>query len=77
MEKKVTKWLGSCNCDICKKDIKKAKENLYDTATIYGPWATMCQSCYESTGIAVGQLGTGLGQEYALNDKGEYEKVRG
>jgi hypothetical protein len=32
----------------------------YDAATMMGPWAYMCQSCFELNGT--GQLGLGKGQ---------------
>jgi len=41
-------------CDICKKQ----KAN-YDGKTLMGPWAYMCQECFDSQGVG---LGTGLGQ---------------
>lgn len=46
------------DCDICKK--QKAK---YDGKTLMGPWAYMCQSCYDTSGVG---LGTGLGQELVV-----------
>lgn len=32
------------SCDICKQPA------LYDGKTIHGPWAYMCQSCFEAIG---------------------------
>jgi hypothetical protein len=36
----------------------------YDAATVMGPWAYMCQSCFELNGT--GKLGLGLGQRLEL-----------
>lgn len=33
---------------------------LYDGMTVYGPWAYMCQGCFDLHGI--GTLGLGKGQ---------------
>lgn len=36
----------------------------YDAATLMGPWAYMCQSCFELN--STGQLGLGKGQRLEL-----------
>ena len=68
-------WSSSSKCDFCGKDCGSV---LYDALTKYmgmqGPWATMCQKCYEKHGIGV--LGLGLGQKYELKD-GKYVKTGG
>ena len=46
-------------CDICKTETAR-----YDAATLYGPWAYMCQSCFEVN--STGQLGIGRGQKLEL-----------
>jgi len=42
-------------CDFCKDS-----DALYDAATVYGPWANQCQSCFDLHGLG---LGLGLGQK--------------
>lgn len=49
------------NCDVCGGTAK------YDTKTIFGPWANLCQDCYGTHGI--GKLGTGFGQELVLAEE--------
>lgn len=56
-------WSSSHKCDFCQKDCGKV---LYDAATKYGPWATMCEDCWKKQGAGV--LGPGFGQRYELND---------
>ena len=63
-------WLGSHTCDFCHKEIT---DILYDAKTKYGPWATMCNSCFFNNGLG---LGLGLGQKYKLNN-GKFIKVEG
>lgn len=41
-------------CDICGKPAE------YDGRTIQGPWAYMCESCFNTHGVG---LGTGIGQK--------------
>jgi hypothetical protein len=46
-----------------------------DGATIYGPWANMCESCHKRMGMG---LGTGRGQLYEWNQAtGSYQKIDG
>ena len=66
------KWLGNTQCDFCHKECIK---DLYDAVTVYGPWATMCKSCFEKN--SNGLLGTGYGQHYQKNDNGEFIKIEG
>lgn len=42
-------------CDIC-----QALDAQYDSATYFGPWAYMCEPCWNQNGL--GKLGTGYGQ---------------
>lgn len=42
-------------CDVCRKT-----DAAYDGATKFGPWAYMCESCWQDNGV--GKLGTGYGQ---------------
>ena len=44
-------------CDFCEKVA------AYDGATMMGPWANMCEECFELHGIG---LGTGKGQKLIL-----------
>lgn len=46
-------------CDVC-----RAKPAAYDGKTVGGPWAYMCEGCWQR--IGVGQLGTGYGQRLVL-----------
>lgn len=65
-----TTWLGSHTCDFCHKEIT---DTLYDGKTYFGPWATMCLTCWIENGIG---LGTGRGQKYEMHD-GKFIKVEG
>jgi hypothetical protein len=42
-------------CDICQE-----QRAAYDGKTTFGPWAYMCQDCWQANGV--GRLGTGFGQ---------------
>ena len=64
-------WTSSSTCDICRKDCGSV---LYDAVTKYGPWATMCEDCWNKHSIHA--LGPGLGQRYELKD-GKYIKTKG
>ena len=64
-------WSSSHKCDFCQKDCGKV---LYDAATKYGPWATMCEECWKKQGT--GTLGPGFGQRYELKDN-KYVKTKG
>lgn len=55
----VAKVAALPKCDVCKNETA-----CYDAATVYGPWAFMCQSCFELHGT--GQLGLGKGQRLEL-----------
>lgn len=68
------KWFDNIKikCDICGKECEQV---FYDAATKMGPWAVMCEECFDKFGKG---LGTGIGQEYWKNEKtGEFEKTRG
>ena len=70
---KKTCWCGNTQCDICHNNISK---ELYDTQTIFGHWATLCQSCYKKYGVK--KLGLGFGQHYQFNNESKkFEKVEG
>lgn len=58
-------------CDVCHKPFGTV---FYDAKTCYGPWANMCEDCFNTIGVG---LGTGLGQQYKKNDQGLYIKVAG
>lgn len=57
-------------CDIC----GTKADSYVDGKTIYGPWANMCLSCFETKGIG---LGTGRGQLYENTANGQFVKVAG
>jgi len=47
-------------CDLCKvMKADKVEEAAYDGATVYGPWAFMCEEHFATYGMG---LGTGRGQ---------------
>ena len=46
------------NCDFC------GEVANYDARTKVGPWANMCQHCFENFGVV---LGLGAGQRLVLN----------
>ena len=46
-------------CDFCGETAQ------YDATTIFGPWAFMCVSCFETNGT--GQLGLGKGQRLEVS----------
>jgi hypothetical protein len=49
------------NCDIHKYELNVTDVPAnYDGKTTHGPWANMCEDCFERYGIG---LGTGLGQK--------------
>lgn len=53
-------------CDICRyvKNVTKVTAH-YDGKTTLGPWANMCDECFEEYGVG---LGTGRGQKLILAD---------
>lgn len=59
------KWLGGTICDICTEQIK---ETLYDSKTVHGPWATLCEPCWKEHTTM--KLGIGRGQKYAEGKDG-------
>lgn len=66
----MSKWLSPVDkCDVCDKKIKS--ETFIDGKTTLGPWALMCEDCFDKVGIG---LGTGFGQIYDTETK---EKIDG
>lgn len=57
-------------CDLCKESLFSSP-HFYDAATIYGPWAWLCESCFQKYGRS---LVTGVGQQY---DSKSYVKTAG
>ena len=58
------------DCDICitlksRTAIVEAMKAKYDGKTKLGPWAYMCQECFEVFGLG---LGIGKGQELVLSE---------
>ena len=47
------------DCDICKYHWGKTTPATYDGKTHMGPWANMCEDCFQCHGVG---LGTGRGQ---------------
>lgn len=58
-------------CDNCKLPFKKF---MYDAKTVYGPWANLCNDCFNVIGLGIG---TGLGQQYIKNEDGDWIKNAG
>jgi hypothetical protein len=54
------------NCDFCMR-FNVEETARYDAMTVYGPWANMCQTCFDMHGTGV--LGLGKGQR--LEEEGE------
>lgn len=50
-------------CNFC------GDEARYDAKTTIGPWAYLCQQCWESHGV--GRLGTGFGQRLVLSQESQ------
>lgn len=50
-------------------------EVIYDTKTIYGPWARMTQNTFVVKGL--GKLELGYGQKYVRVENNRLEKVEG
>ena len=48
------------NCQFCSNEAK------YDGRTKMGPWAYMCEDCFQKLGVG---LGTGKGQELVVVEK--------
>lgn len=71
MAQEKTLWLGSRKCDFCGFEIH---HELYDGATVQGPWATMCKPCFCTYGKGISY---GSGQRYIENEEGEFECVEG
>lgn len=62
--KKEHKWLSAVeNCDICHKPFGK---HFIDGATVFGPWALMCEECHKKFGRG---LGIGSGQKYVTETR--------
>jgi len=55
------------DCDFC------GKTAGYDAKTVMGPWAYMCQSCFDLNGA--GSLGLGWGQRLVLENAEKSEKT--
>lgn len=65
-------WQGKITCcDLCEKSIK---ETFVDGMTKTGPWAIMCQSCFDDMGRGIG---TGLGQVYQEQPDGRWMNTAG
>jgi hypothetical protein len=47
-------------CDVCKNELK---EVFFDAKTKFGPWANMCNDCFNEFGVGIG---IGKGQKYQV-----------
>lgn len=62
--------LPTCDIHEYEKGVKGV-EAQYDGKTVRGPWANMCEDCFQSHGIG---LGTGRGQRLIVGEKPEESK---
>ena len=61
----VRKWTGSAPvCEFCGE--WTANQPFVDGKTKAGPWAVMCERCFDDYGVGVGP---GAGQRYASDTK--------
>ena len=69
---KVIKFINPPDvCDVCHGPFGTF---MYDGKTVYGPWACMCNTCFDVIGVG---LGTGLGQQYIRDEAGDWIKNAG
>lgn len=69
MEKPKKKWLGDPPfCDFCGE--WTAGSTFVDGKTKMGPWAVMCEGCFEKFGVGVGP---GSGQRFSTDTKDKVE----
>jgi len=59
-------------CQVCPTSLTKV---FYDARTRQGPWAYLCDDCFEN--LTSGRLGTGFGQKYEVQPNGTAVKVEG
>jgi hypothetical protein len=52
-------------CDVCRMEGIE-KDAQYDARTLQGPWAFLCQECFDV--IGPGRLGTGYGQKLVVRN---------
>jgi hypothetical protein len=71
---KAKRFLGEPKCSFCGATIAEEGAHLYDAATVFGPWAKMCDGCWILNGR--GLLGVGHGQMYEVKS-GLLVKVAG
>jgi hypothetical protein len=66
--KEPTYWIGTIeSCDICKRDMSKARFMIDSAVIAGGPWGCMCAVCF---GDAGGSIGWGKGQLYERDEHG-------
>jgi hypothetical protein len=54
------------DCDVHKHDLGETVPAYYDGKTVMGPWAYMCESCFQRVGVG---LGLGRGQRLVVRDE--------
>jgi hypothetical protein len=66
--KEPTYWTGAIeSCDVCKRDMSKARFMVDSAVTVGGPWGCMCAACFGNAG---GSIGWGKGQLYERDGNG-------
>lgn len=71
MERRAVMWTGERSCNFCGKE---GLDSLVDGRTEHGYWAVMCDLCFILEGVG---LGTGRGQRYISDGKGNMVKITG
>jgi len=59
-----TRIVHSGTCDMCNSE---DNDTIYDAATRLGPWAWMCEKCFNA--YSHHKLGTGFGQKYEKEEQ--------
>jgi hypothetical protein len=59
-------------CDCCQSPLGAV---MYDAKTARGPWAVLCESCFQH--LTSRRLGTGYGQKYARRLDGLFAHEKG
>jgi hypothetical protein len=66
-DEKILKVRKSPKCDICLSNGCE-EDAVYEAQTIFGPWAFLCQKCFDEVGIS---LELGLGRKIKVPEEDE------